>query len=224
MPKWEPPREFESFWFIALFNVFVSIANSISLTRHGGMLILSETASKNNLRIKYAGEFNALRSSFVDFINTRNVVADFYERAEQRGQPVSKAVHKAELAALRATDAMVEAIRFVARLSSCDGAIVLTPDLKLVGFGAEIRAELKEGAKVGEVIDEPNRHYLECDLEQFGMRHRSAIKLASQDDKALVLAISQDGPISAVWSDKGSVLVKKGAQLTNMNMPYAGGV
>jgi hypothetical protein len=35
------------------------------------------------------------------------------------------------------------------------------------------------------------------------------------------LVISQDGPISAVWFEGDKVVVRKGVNLVNMNMPWA---
>lgn len=116
---------------------------------------------------------------------------------------------------------LVEATRFVAQLSGCDGAIVISDDLQLVGFGAEIRAELRGGVPVVEVVREMSRQYKTLDIEQFGLRHRSAVKLVSQEPEHQVLVISQDGPISAVWYDEGQVLVRKNINLVNMNMPWA---
>ena len=59
------------------------------------------------------------------------------------------------------------------------------------------------------------------DIEQFGLRHRSAIKLISRQTKYTAIVVSQDGPISVIWSREGRVNVRKGVQLTNLNMPWA---
>lgn len=227
VPKWEQPRDFESFWFTALWNVFAAISKSISLSGHGGTIIIADPADgavMEAIRIKYSGKFDALRASFIDFINARNKTADFYEKAEQQDQRVAGGVYEAEVALTHASDRLVEATRLVARLASCDGAIVMSPDLKLLGFGAEIRAEMEADVGVREIISEMPGRNVECDIEQFGMRHRSAIKLASRSEGAVVLAVSQDGPISGIWRSGPSVFVKKGAQLANFNLPWSGGL
>jgi RNA-directed DNA polymerase len=60
------------------------------------------------------------------------------------------------------------------------------------------------------------------DVEHFGLRHRSAIKLVSRKSTVCVLVVSQDGPISFVSSDSpGQVQVRKGVNLTNLDMPFA---
>ena len=225
-PKIESPRDFEDFWFIAHWNIFASIANSISLSGHGGTLIIvdpQDSEVMSCLRIKYSGQFDALRNAFIEFINARNKTADFYEAAELEGKQVSKRVFEAESTLFTATDQLVEATRFIARLASCDGAIVVSPDFRLLGFGAEIRAEMKDDITVKNVINEMGREYASCDVEQFGMRRRSAVKLASRQERFVVLTVSQDGPISAIWREKQDVFVKRGVSLANMNMPWTGG-
>src|SRR3954471_1377152 len=64
-------------------------------------------------------------------------------RKRRGGEAVSEGSFA--IAEVRMRDAyaeLVEATRFVAGLAGCDGAIVLSEDLRLFGFGAEIRAEL----------------------------------------------------------------------------------
>jgi len=226
VPNWETPRDYENFWFIAHWNVFAAIVNSISLSGHGGTLIISNpnsSISSPSLRIKYGGQFDALRTAFIEFINRRNKTADMYEESEQNDKKIAESIFKEELALSTATEQMIEAVRFVANFASCDGAIVISPDLRVWGFGAEIRAEMETDVNVLNVVSEMPQKYEQCDIEQFGMRHRSAIKLASRDEGALVLAISQDGPISAIWRRNSTVFVKKGVSLANLNMPWTGG-
>ncbi|NML07303.1 putative sensor domain DACNV-containing protein [Sphingomonas sp. G-3-2-10] len=223
VPEIEEPREFEDFWFTALCNVFSAIANSISALEHGGLLVIISVDSEDPLdhvRMKYPCESSALRDAFVQFINARNTTADFWCAVES-GLPRPGDAQGAELILANATERLVEAIRFVAQLSGCDGAILLTTDLKLLGFGAEIRAEMASDFSVSEVTNELSQSCIPCDIEQFGMRHRSAIKLVSKLPKTCVLAVSQDGPVSAVWAGEKSIMVRKGVPLGNMNIPWA---
>jgi hypothetical protein len=223
VPELEQPRDFESFWFTALCNVFSAIANSISVSGHGGMLTVLKAGSslpEDLVRTKYVCHSSALRDAFIAFINARNTTADFWT-ASETGESWQGNAHEAELKLISATEHLVEAIRFVAQMAGCDGAILLTSDLKLLGFGSEIRTEMAPEVSVSQVTDELHEDYRSCDLEQFGMRHRSAIKLVSRLPETSVLAVSQDGPISAVWAKDGSVIVRKGAPLGNMNIPWA---
>jgi hypothetical protein len=44
-------------------------------------------------------------------------------------------------------------------------------------------------------------------VERFGMRHRSAFRLVSHNPIYKVLVISQDGPVSAIWSEGNGKVV-----------------
>lgn len=223
-PAYEHPRDFEGFQFIALWNTYAAIANSISLAGHGGMLIIvpgDHGINHRLVKLKYEINSLILRDSFIKFINLRHVFNDYVELLDDGYGVPDDVVHKANLKMRDAYEALVEATRFVASLAGCDGSIVISDDLKLLGFGGEIRAELSSEVKIYDVAKEMPRKGKACDIEQFGMRHRAAVKLASQDQDCRILAISQDGPISGIWWEKGRVLVKKGVKLSNLNMPWS---
>ncbi|USA61501.1 DNA integrity scanning protein DisA nucleotide-binding domain protein [Qipengyuania citrea] len=223
VPQYEHPKDFEGFWWIAFYNIFASITNTISASGHGGTLIVAadeHVPNSSDLRIKYPVESMELRSAFIDFINARNVTADCWTRIELGHDDVEQDF-RAELALLDATNRLVEAIRLIAQFAGCDGAILITSDLRVIGFGVEIRSELAAECIVEEVTSDYGEEGEICDIEQFGMRHRSAIKLSSRVPGVCVLAVSQDGPISGVWSKEGKVLIKKGANLPNMNLPFS---
>ncbi|AZO30076.1 putative sensor domain DACNV-containing protein [Mesorhizobium sp. M1B.F.Ca.ET.045.04.1.1] len=223
-PAYEHPKEYEGFEFIAAINTFAAIANAISMAEHGGMLIITNSADgykTENIRVKYNMQSNNLQNEFIKYINKRHQIGDYHELSQDGHWVPEGVMYKAELELGDNYEMLVEATRLVASLSGCDGSIVVCDDLKIIGFGGEIRAEVAPGVNIFEVIDEMKRNYKECDVEQFGMRHRSALKFVSQNKTAIALVISQDGPISAVWHENGKVLVKKGINLVNMNMPWA---
>jgi DNA integrity scanning protein DisA with diadenylate cyclase activity len=155
-------------------------------------------------------------------MNARHRVIDLVIQIENGDDSVKGQWAQAELDLSHIHSEFVEAVRFVAKLAGCDGAIVLSDDLRLLGFGAELRADLKLGTKIKDIKNEMRRTYKPLDIEEFGQRHRSAIKLVSRRKNFTVLVISQDGPITVVWSDSAkSVSVRKGAHFVNMNMPFA---
>lgn len=207
-PKMEEPRDYHNFEFTALWNVFAAIANCISDEAHGGAVILvppHSTALGEEFRIKYPQNSTILQESFIKFMNIRNQVVDFVIQIEDgdASDSIKSGYAQGELELSKAHSDLVEAIRFVARLSGCDGAIILSQDLRLLGFGAEIRAELKAATKIREVTDEMRNLSRPMDIEQFGLRHRSTVKLISSHDTFSALVISQDGPISVIWSKAG---------------------
>ncbi|MER8668986.1 DNA integrity scanning protein DisA nucleotide-binding domain protein [Mesorhizobium sp. M1156] len=200
-PLYEHPKEYEGFEFIAAINTYAAIANAISMAGHGGMIVIIDGENglnKSLIKLKYEIGSDNLKSEFIYYINKRHEIGDYYELSEDGHLVPEGVIYRSELALSDRFEALVEATRLVASLSGCDGSIVISDDLNLIGFGGEIKAEISPEVDIFEVIDEMQRKYKKCDIEQFGMRHRSAVKLASQDEKSVALVISQDGPISAV--------------------------
>jgi hypothetical protein len=222
-PKREPPKEYHSIEFTALWNCYASIANSIALASHGGTLILlaSPEIDAKTTRVKYGLRSSRLSDAFVAFMNARHRSADRYF-----DQDMGKRVAAGELAKLdrewqRRFEELVECIRFVARLAECDGAVVLNRSLDVLGFGCELTAPLAPGYTVLSKSEDFGSSVKPLDVEQFGMRHRSALKYVSQHPGAVALVVSQDGPISGIWAENGSVLVRSGARLVNANLPWS---
>jgi hypothetical protein len=225
-PSIEAPRDYHNFEFTALWNVFAAIANCISDEAHGGAVILvppQSTLSGEGLRVKYEQDSTVLQKAFVEFMSVRNRTIDLVIQIEggKTSNLIKGRYAQAEMELAKAHLDLVEAIRFIARLSGCDGAIILSEDLRLLGFGAEIRAELRNETQIREIVDEMRSLSRPMDIEQFGLRHRSAIKLVSNHEKFSALVISQDGPISVIWSKGGVVNMRRGVHLMNLNMPWA---
>lgn len=222
-PADEPPHEYENFEFIALWNCYAGIVNSISKAGHGGALILvpsAKNAESSSLRMKYSMRCSSLTDAFVDFINARHEVANLYWLLDHGDSASSDPIARLDWKARTAFDRLVERIRLVAGLARCDGAVVVTRALELLGFGCEIVAQLRPGAAAYEVTHEIPKQRTKLAVEQFGMRHRSAVKFVSQCIDAVALVVSQDGPISGVWADEDSVYVRRGVRLVNANLPW----
>ncbi len=113
-----------------------------------------------------------------------------------------------------------DAVETIAAFSKVDGALVLTSDLRVLGFGAEIQLELASPTKVLEVIGETlsPKNVHELDSESFGMRHRSAVRFVGATPCAVGFVVSQDGTVSFTWSKDGAVYIKRGVNIANPNM------
>jgi len=223
-PDDEPLRESSQFEFLALWNCFASIVNLIVARGHGGALIILPNPSDVStplLRPKYSLHGRQMSEAFLGFINARHRVGNEYWRREAGEEVADERLARLEWGQKHAYDNLVESTRIVAQFAQCDGALVMTRSLEVLGFGTEIAAELRQGCAVKNVVHEIRREYRTLDVEQFGMRHRSAIKLASHLKNAVTLIVSQDGPVSAVWGDGSSVFVYKGVRLVNANAPWA---
>lgn len=223
-PKDEPPRIYSEFEFMAFWNCYAALANLIAAAGHGGALIVLPSAAEAKhslLRRKYPMHDRSLSDAFVSFINARHEVGNEYYLRESEVQQDDSRLAQMDWKTKRAFDHLIECTQSVARFAQCDGAVVVSRSLEVLGFGCEIAAELRPDAKVFEVMHELRHERRQLDVEQFGMRHRSAVKFASQCSEAVILVISQDGPISAIWPEADGVHVRKGVHLVNANLPWA---
>jgi len=88
------------------------------------------------------------------------------------------------------------ALDFVAQLSQIDGAVHLTTDLEVHGFGAMIRSSSDLFPLLAEDPDGDTKHDLPLSAIP-GTRHRSAAMFcAQQPGRAFAIVISQDGDVS----------------------------
>jgi hypothetical protein len=226
-PEHEPIKERQTFGWTAYLNTILAIVNVIQAKGHGGALIvLRDDSSLTNsaaLRIKYLfrPENYTLRKRFIEFIRKRNALHDLLWQRKEFSGSHSETVLAADARTQREFMSLMETISFLGNLAGADGAIVATQSLQLVGFSAEINVQGNLDPNVFSVADAMKRQKTKLDVEQFGMRHRSAIKLCANTDDAIVFVISQDGDVSLVWKEKTGVMVKRGVNITNANMVLA---
>lgn len=103
-----------------------------------------------------------------------------------------------EKAHKKSQEEIAEFEQFVSSLSGVDGAVVLTNRFKVLGFGAEITAT-SQSLKVVRVADTPDaKTYSEKQIDSYGTRHRSALRLCSSFENLFCIVISQDGSIRAM--------------------------
>jgi hypothetical protein len=101
-------------------------------------------------------------------------------------------------------DGLTSSAQALAQLTAVDGATLITPDLKVLGFGVKLNA--------GPDPSEPNEIYSIYPLDQEnwinltrisglgGTRHQSAARFILKQREAVALVVSQDGHItSLVW-------------------------
>jgi hypothetical protein len=100
-------------------------------------------------------------------------------------------------------DELERAFKLVGGLTAVDGAMVMTTDLKILGYGAKLNATAKK-LKIREWL--PGRHKSESpkDLQGIGgTRHQSAAQFVSRYPKTIVFVASQDGRFTIFCSDEG---------------------
>jgi hypothetical protein len=223
-PRNEPARETSDFEWTALLNTILSIVNGLESHGHGGTLLVTSPGAERTIpvRVKFdVDERNTMLSDrFVAFVNARHALTD--ARIARRGTGAETAGDLAafEDATLIAEEDLAGAAELVARLSAVDGALVVTSDLRVVGFGAEIVSDASRRIDAHEVIGHPGRaeSWPVIDSESFGMRHRSALRCIAATEGVAAFVVSQDGTVSFFWKQQGRVLVKRGVTIANPNM------
>lgn len=102
--------------------------------------------------------------------------------------------------------AVFELSRVVANLAAIDGAVVLDKQLGLLGFGAEVSAELSLPYGVLRALDTEGRVCEPNDVENVGTRHRAAYRFVHDHPAGLAIVISHDGGVSFVANRQGDVV------------------
>jgi hypothetical protein len=183
---------------------FVNVLDKISEARHGGcLLILPERLDPSSLplQIKYRVNSKIVQEAIKERASVGPQVIVQMDASEQKTPSgSSQIVHDdATLAdALLLDRDLAQVIEFVAALATVDGAVVLSRDLKLEGFGAEITLaglpstyETVEYGNPPPPLGKPSP----APLADFGMRHRSAIRFCQEVPGAMAVVVSQDGGI-----------------------------
>jgi len=104
-------------------------------------------------------------------------------------------------------EAIFEMSQLLAGLADVDGAVVLTDQLEVLGFGAEIIGALPDVTTVRLAHDLEATKYDVIPIEGVGTRHRSAYRLCAYEPGCLAIVVSQDGGVQFVKSLAGEVTV-----------------
>jgi hypothetical protein len=175
--------------------------------QHGGAILLTKKVT-NDLKIKHKVEYNRLFNALVSnsfctisFYYFTQQIHDKYLDLDKKNISTSLYLDEtiSDYDREETTDEIKGAIRFISSLSCIDGLIVMTPELKVRGFGVVI--DLK---------DIPDQVYLSSTAtlhsdklnpipsNHFGTRHRSMFSYCWNNPNSLGFVISQDGDIRAV--------------------------
>lgn len=103
-------------------------------------------------------------------------------------------------------DTARDAARFIASLTAVDGAVVLTDQLRIIGFGAEVKVRTgSDTIHVAEDVEGGN--VSSAAFTGYGTRHRSSFRFVEGTDPAVAFILSQDGGIKAAMMVNGRVVV-----------------
>ena len=176
--------------------------------QHGGTLLfvpddISHDDSRLNgrLSIKYVLPSMRPRDVLVSAMAARlshNAAAERLEsrrtvKPEQLEELTSLAGQQQEL-----EDAARDAARFIASLTTVDGAVVLTDTFRIIGFGAEVTVSLSATDKLSIARNPEGTESDEASFAEYGTRHRSAFRFVASMESAVAFVMSQDGGIKVL--------------------------
>ncbi|HET7541354.1 MAG TPA: hypothetical protein VFK05_15865 [Polyangiaceae bacterium] len=170
--------------------------------RHGGLILIVDTAGSAGakplgaLRLKYtlAQDEPARRYRTLLFQILRGVAETTTKESVGWADFASnQSPHFEEL-----EQAMFEHSRVLSNLTAIDGALVLDKRFDILGFGAEVSAELPTPARVFRALDTEGQIRRPEEIENVGTRHRAAYRFVNDHPEGLAVVISQDGAVSFV--------------------------
>lgn len=234
-PRHAPAAMARDFEWTAYTNLLLALANAVKLGGHGGALVLAGSNSQVDAWVKLKYRLGApvmhLAEHYMALMAMRHRLADLQWKHEiEEGaspgpglEPVVPALNKLRLAYADVRDAnqrLAEACGFIGQMAGADGAIVMGTDLGVLGFGGEIMIDRIAPAPVYEVTNLSLRRGTPMDSEQFGMRHRSAMRLVTACPDAAVFVVSQDGGVSLVFNHQDRVFFRRNISTTNAHMAF----
>lgn len=195
-------------------HVLRRMVATIRGARHGGTLVVLPADRAHELVAD--GRYLTLKYRFRDEESRRRIlsltvrimnelaslqVGSTAKAEMQVGWAEYEASPDPRLAAL--DDALFEVAHLVASLADVDGAVVMTSQFEILGFGAEISGALREVDSVDRSLDLEGAQRISERTDQVGTRHRSAYRLCQHLHDALVIVVSQDGGVRFVrWHDE----------------------
>jgi sensor domain DACNV-containing protein len=178
--------------------------------RHGGMILVADAGpdapsnSLDGLRLKYRlGQDEPSHRYRTLLFQILEAVAAATSKASVGWSDFAS---DASASLEQLEQAVFEWSRVIANLTAIDGAVVLDKRFGLLGFGAEVSAELPAPPRVWRALDTEGRERKCDDIENVGTRHRAAYRFVADHPDGLAIVISHDGGVSFVANREREVV------------------
>lgn len=191
-------------------HVLRRILAGIRTARHGGMLLIVPATrvsgllgESGSIRIKYRFTAEEPRHRLAT-LSIRIATELVNIAASGAPTPIGWAEYVlSEAQRIKELDsALFEVANFVADLAQLDGAVVITDELDILGFGSEIAGNLPELSRVARALDLEGHARAWVRADRVGTRHRAAYRLCHVAPDVLAVVVSQDGGMRFVrWHE-----------------------
>lgn len=175
--------------------------------RHGGILLivpdawsLDDSRFRDRLRPKYPLDDNRTWPVLVESVKLHREYYDLLLPAYDK-----ETVPKAEFSLIQSLgshlqdveDLVRDRVAFISSLAAVDGAVALTTKLRILGFGCEVVAASPALLQVSLATDASATSTVPGRVDDYGTRHRSALRFCSSHENVAAFVISQDGDVKA---------------------------
>ena len=184
------------------------IIGTIRNSHHGGMLIYLPmdmrhdfSAENSFISIRYPFHDDESRQRFATLmLRIMNAFAEFCGDPNNPEKVIGwneyVTCQSEEIALL--DEAIFNVADLIATLTATDGAVVMTKQQELLGFGGFVLGDTDRVEMVHRAFDPEGKHTKPELIEMVGTRHRAAYRLCQHLHDAFAVVISQDGDVEFV--------------------------
>jgi hypothetical protein len=180
---------------------------TMQAAHHGGTLVMGppDCVTERYMRTKYPFRDTLARRHFRALV--QGIVTTLAERARQTGGNLDPDFYRVDTDPRIAEfdEALFEMSHLIASLANVDGAVVLTKQLEIMGFGAEIGGALPPIMQVRRALDLEADSFVTEVVDVVGTRHRSAYRFCAAVPGAVAVVVSQDGGVRFVNCHRDAV-------------------
>lgn len=198
-------------------NTIKRILLHIQGFKHGGALLIIPNDCTTDLNIKYDINYDRLytllhenHKNSILLCDVEDYIFENYMSKRKKSMPLDSHIN----ADCRRNDVedsnngISGCVRFISSLSCVDGLVLMSRELKVSGFGVEIRSD----AELNNVYIAANslatsESLKKIDSEQYGTRHRSMMRYCSKHEGSIGFVISQDGDIRAITKVNDKLII-----------------
>jgi hypothetical protein len=186
-----------------LYFAWHELLHAVSEQRRGGCLVVLPDSS---LTAPQADKRYGIQLKFpVDGPFLGNEVLRFVQLCQQTQDVADVSVlRESSNEWLRQRNKVLSHVDVLAQMAGVDGCTVFDADIRLVGFGGKIH--FPSGAATKRFVEARNGGLITPDvMARTGTRHSSAYRLSDEHAGVWCYVVSQDGQVTAFWSDDVTV-------------------
>ena len=203
LANWSEEQNHERFPGDLYDNFLKRVLFNIRSIGHGGILILVPHEIDSNgvqladrVLLKYKSEFDYAWSYLTNFLVNEYEYDNMHSNSNMHDAATYEYLKKfrqLENEGDRLNEKIDDTAKSIASLTGVDGAVVITNQFRVLGFGGEIIAESSSLEYVTHATDKQKK----TPIESLGTRHRSAFRFCSSFEDSVAFIFSSDGGVRA---------------------------